>query len=420
MRWEAGDEPGDRLRAAARRWAKIPAQFHSKRTDMIFRLRRLTAAALFFCLAAPTGYAQAPAVAPASPPDAATLARRVDEYMQAQHKVKTFHGSILLGRAGIPLVAKGYGFANAEWEIPNTPSTKFRVGSITKQFTSMLVLQLQEQGKLKVQDPVCRHLSPCPEPWRPITIHHLLTHTSGIPSYTGLPTWAATMMVPKTIDEMVGLFRDLPLEFEPGSKFKYNNSGYFLLGVLIEKVAGKTYQEVLRTQILEPLGLKDTGYDTTRDLLPRRASGYTRTATGVANAPYLDMLQPYSAGALYSTVEDLLKWEQALDTDTLIPAAARKAMFTPFKDNYAYGWTVRPPSAATYGRQRIAHGGGINGFSSMLIRVPDDKLTVVVLSNVQESESSRIANDLLSIALGRPYEVPSAGTALPNEAGKVR
>jgi CubicO group peptidase (beta-lactamase class C family) len=388
---------------------------------MISRLRRLTAAALFASLAcAPLVYAQASAPGPASPPDAATLARRVDEYMQAQHRVKQFHGSILLARAGTPLVAKGYGFANAEWEIPNTPNTRFRVGSITKQFTSMLVLQLQEQGKLKVQDPICRYLAPCPDAWKPVTIHHLLTHTSGIPSYTGLPTWPEMMMVPKTLDEMVGLFRDLPLEFEPGSTFKYNNSGYFLLGVLIERASGKTYQEVLRAQILEPLGLKDSGYDNTNDVLPRRASGYTRTAAGIANAPYIDMVQPFSAGALYSTVEDLLKWEQALDTDTLIPAAARKAMFTPFKNNYAYGWTVRPASPATYGKLRIAHGGGINGFSSMLIRVPDDKLTVVVLSNVQESQSSRIADDLLSIALGRPYELPSAGTALRNEAGKVR
>ena len=377
---------------------------------MFVRRPRLVAVFLFAYLTyAPGAYAQAPA-ARAEPPDAATLARLVDEYMRAQHAVKRFHGSILVARAGTPLVAKGYGFANAEWEIPNSPSTRFRIGSITKQFTSMLVMQLQQQGKLSVQDPACRHLSPCPDAWKPVTIHHLLTHTSGIPSYTGLAAWSQTMMMPRTPEEMVGLFRDLPLEFEPGSAFRYNNSGYYLLGLVIEKVSGRTYEDALREQILEPAGLEDTGYDNTRDVLARRASGYTRTATGLANAPYLDMRHPYSAGSLYSTVEDLLKWEQTLDTDRLLPSAARAAMFTPFRENYAYGWTVRPASPQTYGKGRIAHGGGINGFSSMIVRVPDDRLTAVVLSNVQESESGRIANDLLAIVLGRPYQVPAERT----------
>lgn len=377
---------------------------------MLVRRRRLAVAVMLLWLGlAPFAHAQAPAASP-QPPDAATLASQVEQYMQAQRTVKRFHGSILIARAGTPLVKSGYGYANAEWEIPNTPSTRFRIGSITKQFTSMLVMQLQEQGKLRVQDPICSHLSPCPDAWKPVTVHHLLTHTSGIPSYTGLAAWSKTMMMPRTTDEMVGLFRDLPLEFAPGSTFRYNNSGYFLLGVLIEKLTGRTYEQALRDQILEPLGLKDTGYDNTGEVLARRASGYARTATGLANAPYLDMRHPYSAGSLYSTVEDLLKWEQTLDTDRLLPAAARTAMFTPFKDNYAYGWIVRPASAETLGRVRIAHGGGINGFASMIVRVPEDKLTVVVLSNVQQGESSRIAADLLAIVLGQPYQIPTERT----------
>ena len=136
--------------------------------------------------------------------------------MQAELRVNGFSGTILLARKGAPIVAKGYGPANAEWSIPNTPRTKFRLGSITKQFTSMAVMQLQQQGKLKVQDPICQYLTPCPEAWKPITIHHLLTHTSGIPSYTNSPSYMATMMVPKTVEQMVAGFRDLPLEFEPG------------------------------------------------------------------------------------------------------------------------------------------------------------------------------------------------------------
>jgi CubicO group peptidase (beta-lactamase class C family) len=349
----------------------------------------------------------APAVA-AVPPvsDHAAIVERVDQYVQAHVRVNRFSGTILLAREGTPIVAKGYGWANAEWEIPNAPSTKMRLGSITKQFTSMAIMQLQERGKLKVEDPICRHHSPCPDAWKPITIHHLLSHTSGIPSYTNAPTFRETMMIPKTVEQMVASFRDQPLEFEPGSQYKYNNSGYFLLGALIEKVTGKQYDEVLREQIFAPLGMKDSGYDRPDDILPQRASGYSRSSSGLTNARYIDMMQPFSAGALYSTVEDLLKWDQALYTDTLLPASARAALFTPVKNSYGYGWGVRPPSPATFGRRQVHHGGGINGFSSMIIRLPDDKITAIVLSNVEQGDAGVIARDILGIYFGRPVQLP--------------
>jgi hypothetical protein len=161
------------------------------------------------------------------------FAAKVDEYMQAQTKLRRFSGSILVAREGKVLVAKGYGFANAEWNIPNTPQTRFRLGSITKQFTSMAVMQLQERGRLSVQDPICKYLNPCPASWKPVTIHHLLTHTSGIPSYTGLPDYRRKMMIPTSKEEVVARFRDLPLEFQPGERYKYDNSGYFLLGMIL-------------------------------------------------------------------------------------------------------------------------------------------------------------------------------------------
>jgi CubicO group peptidase (beta-lactamase class C family) len=321
-------------------------------------------------------------------------------------RVNGFSGTILLARKGAEIVAKGYGQANAEWDIPNTPRTKFRLGSITKQFTSMAVMQLQQQGKLKVQDPICQYLTPCPDAWKAITLHHLLTHTSGIPSYTNSPSYMANMMMPKTVDQMVAGFRDLPLEFEPGSQFKYDNSGYFLLGVLLEKVTGQPYARVLQDQIFTPLGMRDSGYDTTAQILPMRASGYSRQGGNVTNAPYLDMVQPFAAGALYSTVEDLLKWDQALYTDQLLPGAARSAMFTPFKSDYAYGWQAPAPSPQTFGRKQLAHGGGINGFSTMIVRMPDENVTSIVLSNVQQAQTGRIARDLLAILFGQPYEVP--------------
>ena len=349
------------------------------------------------------------ATAPAPPSDA-TVVQRVEEYMQGEVRANGFSGTILLARKGAPIVAKGYGLANAEWEIPNTPRTKFRLGSITKQFTSMAVMQLQQQGRLKVQDPICQYLTPCPDAWKTVTIHHLLTHTSGIPSYTNSPSYVSTMMMPKTVEQMVAGFRDLPLEFEPGSQFKYDNSGYFLLGVLLEKVTGQPYERVLGDRIFAPLGMRDTGYDTTARILPMRASGYSRQGTEITNAPYLDMVQPFAAGALYSTVEDLLKWDQALYTDQLLPSAARSAMFTPFKGDYAYGWQAPAPSPQTFGRKQLAHGGGINGFSTMVIRLPDENITSIVLSNVQQASTGRIARDLLAILLGQPYQVPVVRT----------
>lgn len=341
---------------------------------------------------------------PAVPPDA-TVVSRVDEFMNAEVKVNGFTGAVLLARKGVPVVAKGLAMANVEWQIPNTPQTKFRLGSITKQFTSMAILQLQQMGKLAVQDSVCQHLTPCPDAWKPVTIHHLLTHTSGIPSYTGSPNYGRTMMMPKTTEDMIAGFRDLPLEFTPGEQYKYNNSGYFLLGVIAEKVAGKKYDEIVRDQILKPVGMADTGYDYSQTILPKRAAGYSRDGAALRNAAYVDMSQPYAAGAMYSTVEDLLKWDRALYGDALLPAAARATMFTPFKGGYAYGWAVPEPSPATFGRKFIQHGGSINGFSSMIIRLPEEDVTAIVLANSAQAPAGRIAKDLVAIALGEAYTV---------------
>ena len=373
------------------------------------------ALALTLLCGAGTAASQDPAAppAPAPPPaSAADIAQRAGEYLDAQARVNGFSGAVLVARDGVPVVSRAWGWANAEWEIPNTPETKFRLGSITKQFTAAVVLRLGQRQALKLDDPVCRHLDPCPAAWQPVTVRHLLTHTSGIPSYTGLPDYRATMMMPRTVEQMVGVFRDLPLEFQPGEQFKYNNSGYFLLGVIIEKVSGKTYEQALDDEIFGPLGMKDSGYDWNEPLLPRRAAGYARRDGGLVNARHLDMQQPYAAGALYSTVGDLLKWDQALYTDRVLPAAAREAMFTPFKGNYALGWTVNPPDRAVSGRRQVGHGGGINGFSTMILRVPEDRVAVIVLANVENVNAGNIARDLMAISYGRPYQVPVVRTSI--------
>jgi CubicO group peptidase (beta-lactamase class C family) len=378
------------------------------------RMRLFTSALTLVLFAGPVPVmrAQAPAapapVVPAQPAalEPAVLETKIDELLAAHAKVNGFSGSVLLASRGVPIFAKGVGYANVEWQIPNTTTTKFRIGSMTKQFTSMLVMQLREQGKVKLEDSVCVYVAPCPDAWKPVNIHHLLTHTSGIPTYTGIAAWQATMMMPKTIEQMVAIFRDLPLEWVPGEKFAYNNSGYFLLGVVIEKAAGKKYEQALQDMILTPLGLTDTGYDWSKTIIARRASGYSGKGDTLQNAAALDMQQPYAAGSMYSTVDDILKWDQALYTEKLLPAAAKQLMWTPVKENYAYGWGVPPPAAAFGGHRRLAHSGGINGFSSMIVRLPDPNVTVIVLANNNTVNASAIARDVGAIYYGLPYTVP--------------
>lgn len=335
-----------------------------------------------------------------APPD---LTAKFTEYMDAQVRTSRFTGAVLVARAGQVLFARGYGMANLEHGIPNTPQTKFRLGSITKQFTAVAFLQLQEKGKLSVQDPVCKYVPECPAAWAPITIHHLLTHTSGIPNFTSFPDYRDTMMIASPPEKSLLRFRDKPLEFAPGERYSYSNSGYVLLGYILEKVSGQSYEQYLRENILAPAGMSNTGYDWSSTVLPGRASGYARRGqSGYANAEYIHMSIPHAAGAMYSTVEDFVKWDQALYGDTLLKPASREAMFTPAKDNYAYGWIVRDVA----GRKTVSHGGGINGFNTAFTRYPGEKLMVVAFSNVEGTRVGPVASDLAAIALGMPYGLP--------------
>ena len=348
---------------------------------------------------------------PPAPLDAATLQKKIDELIDGHMKVSGFSGSVLLAKDGKPLVAKGYGYANVEWQVPNTTNTKFRIGSITKQFTSMIVMKLREQGKIKLEDSMCVYVSPCPDTWKPVTIHHLLTHTSGIPTYTGIPAWREVNMMSKTTDQIIAFFRDLPLQWTAGERYAYNNSGYFLLGVIIEKITGRKYEQALQDMVLTPLGLSDTGYDWSKTIISRRAAGYSGTGASLANTAALDMQHPYAAGSMYSTVEDLLKWDQALYTTTLLPEAAKQIMWTPFRDNYAYGWNVVPATANAFGgHRRVMHGGGINGFSAMIVRLPEPRMTVIVLCNNDSASASTVARDIMAIYYGHNYEVPAMPT----------
>jgi CubicO group peptidase (beta-lactamase class C family) len=329
---------------------------------------------------------------------------KLSAYLDAAAKVQKFNGSVLVAKGGAILFAKGYGLANAEYDIPNSPDTKFRLGSITKQFTATAILILQDQGKLKVEDRISKYLANAPKAWDKVTIHHLLTHTSGIPSYTDDPSYGKNMTKPETVDSMIARFKDKPLEFEPGSKFHYDNSGYFLLGAIIEKVSGKTYEAFLKEAIFQPLRMTSTGYDRHATVLPKRASGYERRGEGLVNAPYLDMNQPFAAGSLYSTVGDLYKWDRALKACKLISKPAMAAMFKPFKNNYAYGWAI----GERKGHKQIGHGGGINGFATDFERYPDDDVCIAVLCNVLPSNPGTVAGDLAGIVFGETVKLPKS------------
>lgn len=334
--------------------------------------------------------------------------QRLEQQAQAYFDSGRFNGAVLVAKDGKPLISKGYGMANSEWNIPVTPETRFRLGSITKQFTSMAVLLLEQDGKLRTTDPLCRFITPCPAAWQPVTLHHLLTHTAGIPNFTSFPDYEKTMALPSPPASTLERFRDKPLDFAPGQGMKYSNSGYVLLGIVIEKASGQGYETFVRSRIFEPLAMLDTGYDHPEQVLPRRASGYDHSAGKLQNAAFIDMTIPHAAGAIYSTTLDLMKWDQALTAGKLLTPANYRRYFTPEKNNYAYGWNV----VTRDGLEVISHGGGINGFATMILRAPSRGLVVVTLSNVLPSQGGRLAQDLLQLAVGKDIPIPAKQTEI--------
>jgi CubicO group peptidase (beta-lactamase class C family) len=341
--------------------------------------------------------------------EAAPITSKLDEYLSAAAK-QGFTGSALVARDGKVIFSKGCGMANAEWDIPNTPQTKFRLGSITKQFTAASILLLQERGKLGVQDPVCKFFDNCPDSWKEITIHHLLTHTGGVPNFTSFPDYQKTMMIPVTMESLVARFKDKPLDFKPGEKMSYSNSGYVTLGYIIEKVAGESYESFLQKNIFGPLKMSNTGYDRHDTVLKNRATGYSFRNGKRVNSEYLNMTIPHAAGALYSTVEDLFAWNEALFSDKLLSAKSREAMMTVDKDNYAYGLAVNQQ----FNRKMVSHGGGINGFNTILARFPEEKVTIVVLRNADYGDPNpgKIGQGLAAIVFGEKYEIPRERVAV--------
>jgi CubicO group peptidase (beta-lactamase class C family) len=334
----------------------------------------------------------------------------IDTLMSRYHELRQFNGTVLVAQDGELLLQKGYGLANMEWDIPNTPETKFRLGSITKQFTAMLVLQLVGEGKLSL-DATLPDLLPYyrEDTGGQITLHQLLNHTSGIPSYTGLPNFINDVSRDSYgVEEFVTRYCSGDLEFEPGSEFRYNNSGYFLLGAIVEQVTEKPYDEVLQERILDPVGMRSTGYDLSTPIIRNRAGAYERTPEGFRNADYLDMSIPYAAGSMYSTVGDLYLWDRALHAGELLGQELNSKMFTPGMEDYAYGWVVRQRPLGPDGAERtvVAHGGGINGFNTLIERIVDDRHLVVLLNNTGGTGLAAMSSGILDILYDRTPPEP--------------
>jgi CubicO group peptidase (beta-lactamase class C family) len=325
----------------------------------------------------------------------------IDTFINNQVDSDLFSGTFLIARGDEILLDKGYGLADREWNIPNIPESKFRIGSITKQFTAVAILMLQERGELTVQDPICDYLEDCAETWGDITIHQLLTHTSGIHSMTDMPDFAEWMTLPATPKTLVEYFMDEPLDFEPGTDWYYSNSGYILLGLIIEAASGQSYRRFLTENIFEPLRMENTGYDVNTSVLTNRARGY---ASPTRNADYINMSVPYSAGALYSTTGDLYKWTRALFDGQVISQETLEASLgarvevpdQSLPGQYSYGLMLLDIE----GHRMIGHGGNINGFAAWQSYFPDEDVTIIVLSNLESADTAGIA----FTSLGMLYE----------------
>lgn len=321
---------------------------------------------------------------------------RMDAVVRDDADRGAFMGAVLVARDDVVLFDKGYGAANLEWNIPNDGATKFRLGSVTKQFTAVAILLLQDRGKLTLDAPVKTYLPDAPAAWDKVTVRHLLTHSAGIPNFTNFPDYGATKTLPATHDSLIARFRDKPLEFAPGEKFAYSNSGYVLLSAIVEKLSGQSYAAFVAENLFKPLGMADTGYDSHAMILPRRASGYAPGPKGPVNADYVNMTIPQGAGGLYSTTRDLLKWQRGVYGGKLLKPATLAAFRTPYKDGYALGIGVQSAGGVT----TIEHGGGIEGFNTALAYDPDRKLTVVVLGNLNGPAPGKLSKALMTLARG--------------------
>lgn len=333
---------------------------------------------------------------------------QIDKLLNAWHDLGMLNGVVLVADQGEIIYKKGFGYANFEWKVPNTPDTRFRIGSVTKPFTTTLILQLATAGKINLDSPIAEYLPDYrKDTGTRVTVRHLLTHTSGIPTYIGRQI--EQLRGAPSRDEFVKQLCSGSLESEPGTRWMYNNCGYFLLGEIAERAGGKSYEQLLREYITAPAGMKSTGVDRNDLVLEKRATGYDRSyVRGLVKAQYTDLGTAFGAGDMYSTVEDLFIFDQALYTDKLLNAEYRELMFKPTNDRYATGWFTHkaPKGHPAEGHTLQSHEGNIWGFFTNHVRVPERKATVIVIDNTHQDAFEDITDGILSILYKGTFAPP--------------
>jgi CubicO group peptidase (beta-lactamase class C family) len=340
----------------------------------------------------PLSAIMSPATTGQTPQDLTARAAQMDAYLATLAQQSSFSGAVLVAYQGRVLLSRGYGLANREEGRPATATTRFRLASVTKPLTAIGVLRLVDAGKLSLDAPICDYLDSCPPAWAPVTVAHLLSHSSGLPNYTDFAEFSAVEQQPSTPDQVVARFRDLPLGFTPGSVYHYTNSNYVLLGRIIERASGQSYPDYMQQELFAPLGMADSGYDP-GDFGPLNGTrGY---AGGALDIP-LNTSNLYAAGGLYSTVEDLFKLAQALDSGRLLPDELLARMVTPAVGRYGFGWMVEQRGA----NRLVYHPGSMSGAATWFGRYPDVGLTIIVLSNDYYADVYSAADYLASLVLG--------------------
>jgi len=335
------------------------------------------------------------------------IAARIDAVVAPHYKAGEPGATLIVVKDGKTLLRKAYGMADVGNEVTMKPGATMRLGSITKQFTGVAILLLAEEGKLSVSDPITKFLPDYPTQGKNITIEHLLTHTSGIVSYTSKPNFREQSNKHMSVTQMIDYFKNDPLQFEPGTRHVYNNSGYFLLGAIIEKVSGQSYATFVEQRIFTPLGMRHSAYEGQERELSQRAAGHSKDKGNFQPAASLSMSLPYAAGSLVSTVDDLARWDAAVSSGKLLKAASWAQAFKPYiladgkSTNYGYGWSV----SKLRGAPALSHGGGINGFSTYALRIAEKNIYVALLSNADGGlvQPSFVAKKAAAVALGDPF-----------------
>lgn len=356
---------------------------------------------------------------------------RMLAYLDATARLGRLNGAVLVAEEGKILVDTAYGFANRELDVRNTPATRFRVASVTKQFTAMAVMMLAEDGKLRVDDPITRWLDSLPPTWSRITVGELMHHTSGISDYEewfdgyGTQAYSDYMAQADAPARIVRDARNKPLDFEPGTKFHYSNSAYVMLGDIIARASGMSYDDFVRTRILEPLEMSRSLMDRSDEIITDRAQGYRLrddaypiaffngvTWADRLHAHYQLMVPPQGEAGLVTTTHDLYRWDQALYTERLVHRATLDSIFTPGLGDYGDGWFIRHgPDGVTH-----EHSGGLPGFSCLIMRIPEHHRTIILLQNIQRLGS--VVRDLAAIMRGDSVAIPVARHLVPGDSAR--